>query len=61
MPPTAIKKKSPGGPEYTGVKMDKALYNMAKRRARERHQSYSDYVRQLIVSDVAAPTDRRAA
>jgi hypothetical protein len=54
MPPVATKKKSPKGPEYTGVKMDRALYALARKRARERHQTYSDYVRQLIVSDVAS-------
>lgn len=39
-------------PEYTGVKMDKTLYAQAKKRAKQRHQSYSDYVRQLIVRDL---------
>ena len=39
-------------PEYTGIKMDRELYELAKERARSRHQSYSEYVRQLIVRDV---------
>jgi hypothetical protein len=39
-------------PEYTGIKMDRELYKLAKERARHRHQTYSEYVRQLIVRDV---------
>jgi hypothetical protein len=39
-------------PEYTGIKMDRELYKLAKGRARRRHQTYSEYVRQLIVRDV---------
>jgi hypothetical protein len=39
-------------PEYTGIKMDRELYKLAKDRARRRHQTYSEYVRQLIVRDV---------
>ena len=39
-------------PEYTGIKMDRKLYKLARERARSRHQSYSEYVRQLIVHDV---------
>jgi hypothetical protein len=38
--------------EYTGIKMDRELYELAKARARDRHQTYSEYVRQLIVRDV---------
>lgn len=43
-------------PEYTGIKMDRELYKLAKERARSRHQSYSEYVRQLIVRDVEKAT-----
>jgi hypothetical protein len=39
-------------PEYTGIKMDRELYKIAKERARCRHQTYSEYVRQLIVRDI---------
>jgi hypothetical protein len=46
--------KSPGknGQEYTGIKMDRQLYELAKKRAQSRHQTYSEYVRQLILQDV---------
>jgi hypothetical protein len=37
---------------YTAVKMDKELYHAAIRKARRRHQTYSEYVRQLIVTDI---------
>jgi hypothetical protein len=38
--------------EYTGIKMERDLYEKARRRANERHQTYSEYIRQLIVSDL---------
>ena len=38
--------------EFTGVKMEPELYDQAKRRAKGRHQTYSEYVRQLIVHDI---------
>ncbi|CAN5461590.1 hypothetical protein BH20VER3_BH20VER3_00820 [soil metagenome] len=38
--------------EYTAIKMDRELYELAKRRAASLHQTYSEYVRQLIVRDV---------
>ena len=47
------KLKRPITPEFTAVKMEPALYKKAKRRARSRYQTYSEYVRQLIVRDVA--------
>jgi hypothetical protein len=37
--------------EFTAIKMERDLYEKAKRRARSRHQTYSEYVRQLIVND----------
>ena len=39
-------------PVFTGVKMDRGLYKKARRRAKNLHQGYSDYVRQLIVRDI---------
>lgn len=38
--------------EFTGIKMEPDLYEQAQKRARARHQTYSEYVRQLIVRDV---------
>jgi NRPS condensation-like uncharacterized protein len=35
-----------------GIKMDKGLFRRAKARAKERHQTLSDYIRQLIVADI---------
>ena len=49
---TKFKADGKNEPEYTGIKMDRELYKLAKERARSRHQSYSEYVRQLIVRDV---------
>ena len=40
-------------PEFVAAKMEPQLYKKAKRRARSRHQTYSEYVRQLIKRDVA--------
>ena len=40
------------GTEYTGIKMERGLYKLARERARSQHQTYSEYVRQLIVQDV---------
>jgi hypothetical protein len=40
------------GTEYTGIKMERDLYEQAKQRAQARHQTYSEYVRQLIVRDI---------
>jgi len=39
-------------PVFTGIKMDRALYRKARQRAKQLHQDYSNYVRQLIVRDV---------
>lgn len=38
--------------QYTAIKLDRELLKLAKERARDRHQTYSEYVRQLIVRDV---------
>jgi hypothetical protein len=46
--------------EFTAVKMERGLYQKAKSRARSRHQTYSEYVRQLIVSDTANPPEEVA-
>jgi hypothetical protein len=46
--------------EFTAIKMRRALYQKAKRRALSRHQTYSEYVRQLIVSDTANPREEPA-
>ena len=46
--------------EYTGIKMERDLYDMARERARSPHQTYSEYVRQLIVQDVQ-PTQEATA
>jgi hypothetical protein len=45
-------KKHRNGTEYTGIKMERNLYAQARARAKSRHQTYSEYVRQLIVQDV---------
>lgn len=37
-----------------GIKMDRGLFKRAKARAKERHQTLSEYVRQLIVADIRA-------
>jgi hypothetical protein len=37
--------------EYTAIRMERDLYEKAKRRAGSRRQTYSEYVRQLIVED----------
>lgn len=52
--PAAAEEKKKVVPEYTGIKMDKALYRKARRKAKDKHQSYSEYVRQLIVSDLVS-------
>ena len=39
--------------KYTAIKMPRRLYLKARRTARARHQTFSEYVRQLIVSDIA--------
>ncbi len=39
-------------PVFTGIKMDAALYRLARKRAKQLHQDYSNYVRQLIVRDL---------
>jgi hypothetical protein len=38
--------------EFTGIKMNRDLYERAQERAVSRHQTYSEYVRQLIVRDI---------
>jgi predicted DNA-binding protein len=38
--------------EFTGIKMNRELYERAQERAGSRHQTYSEYVRQLIVRDI---------
>ena len=47
-----LTKRSRNGTEYTGIKMERDLYELAKQRARDRRQTYSEYVRQLIVRDL---------
>ena len=47
--------------EYTAIKMDRELHKRAKERAVSRHQTYSEYVRQLIVQDLAEPEKAVAA
>jgi Arc/MetJ-type ribon-helix-helix transcriptional regulator len=54
------KLKRPLAAEFTAVKMEPDLYKKAKRRARSRYQSYSEYVRQLIVRDVAEKAEQAA-
>lgn len=49
----SVKKKSEH-PPMAGIKMDKGLFRKAKGRAKERHQTLSEYVRQLIVCDLRA-------
>jgi hypothetical protein len=44
--------KRANGTEYTGIKMERDLYDQAKQQAQSRHQTYSEYVRQLIVRDI---------
>jgi hypothetical protein len=39
--------------KFTAVRMGRRLYAKARRKARSRHQTFSEYVRQLIVSDTA--------
>lgn len=41
-------------PPMAGIKMDRGLFKRAKARAKERHQTLSEYVRQLIVADIRA-------
>jgi hypothetical protein len=36
---------------FTGVKLDRGLLKEVKKRAKAVHQTYSEYVRQLIVKD----------
>jgi predicted DNA-binding protein len=38
--------------EFTAIKMDPDMYERARERAESRHQTYSEYVRQLIVRDI---------
>ena len=47
----AAAKKKPSVP-MAGIKMDKGLFKRAKARAKERHQTLSEYIRQLIVADI---------
>lgn len=37
-----------------GIKMDEGLFKKAHQRAKENHQTLSEYVRQLIVRDLRA-------
>jgi hypothetical protein len=46
------KQRRATGTEYTAIRMERDLYRQARRRAESRHQTYSEYVRQLIVRDV---------
>jgi hypothetical protein len=43
--------------KFTAIRMERRLYSKARRQARARHQTFSEYVRQLIVSDVAEKTE----
>jgi hypothetical protein len=47
------KPKRNGVSKYTAMRIERQLYRKARRRARARHQTYSEYVRQLIVRDIA--------
>jgi Arc/MetJ-type ribon-helix-helix transcriptional regulator len=38
--------------EYTAVRMEPELYEQAFQRAQDRYQTFSEYVRQLIVRDL---------
>jgi hypothetical protein len=38
--------------QFTGIRIESELYDQAKRRAKGRYQTYSEYVRQLIVRDI---------
>ena len=38
--------------KFTGIRIEPELYDQAKLRAKGRYQTYSEYVRQLIVSDI---------
>ncbi len=38
--------------EFTGIKMERDLYERATARAQRQRQTYSEYVRQLIVRDI---------
>lgn len=38
--------------EFTAIKMERHLYERAQERAGSQHQTYSEYVRQLIVRDI---------
>lgn len=40
--------------KYAAVRMERDLYEKAKRKAGLRRQTYSEYIRQLIVDDVLA-------
>jgi hypothetical protein len=44
---------------FIGIKMPPDMYAKARRRARGRSQSYSEYVRQLIVCDIEKETASR--
>lgn len=39
--------------KFTAIRMGRRLYAKARRKARSRHQTFSEYVRQLIVADTA--------
>jgi hypothetical protein len=38
--------------KFTGIRIEPELYDQAKLRAKGRYQTYSEYVRQLIVRDI---------
>jgi Arc/MetJ-type ribon-helix-helix transcriptional regulator len=58
---TAQVKTTARSTDYTAVKMDRKLYEQVKRRARGKFQTYSEYVRQLIVADLLAKHDEAPA
>ena len=44
--------------KFSGIRMEPDLYAEARRKATLRHQTFSEYVRQLIVDDLLAAAAR---
>jgi hypothetical protein len=51
---SAAPTKKNNKPPMAGIKMDRGLFSRAKARAKEKHQTLSEYIRQLIVADIRA-------